>query len=136
MRAVIDTNCILASIPSQSSHHWLYKAFRDLKFEWLISNEVLTEYNELLSSYYSPQTAEVVLSLLSVAQNVIYTEAYFKWNLITKDPDDNKFVDLAIAGNADYIVTNDKHFDVLKELDFPELNVVSLNQFREIILGS
>ncbi|UOE47720.1 putative toxin-antitoxin system toxin component, PIN family [Mucilaginibacter sp. SMC90] len=136
MRAVIDTNCLLASIPRQSPHYWLYEAFRDLKFEWLISNEVLTEYNELLSSFYSSQTAEIVLSLLSVAQNVIYTEAYFKWNLITKDPDDNKFVDLAIAGNADYIVTNDKHFDVLKELDFPELNVVSLSQFREIILGS
>lgn len=135
MRAVIDTNCLLASIPSQSSHYWLYKAFRDSRFEWLISNEVLMEYNELLSSYYSTQTAEIVLNLLSVAQNVIYAEAYFKWNLITNDPDDNKFVDLAIAGNADYIVTNDKHFDILKDLDFPELNVVSLNQFREIILG-
>lgn len=89
----------------------------------------------MLSSYYSTQTAEIVLNLLSVARNVIYAEAYFKWNLITNDPDDNKFVDLAIAGNADYIVTNDKHFDVLKGLDFPELNVVSLNQFREIILG-
>lgn len=136
MRVVIDTNCLLASIPPQSSHYWLYKAFRDLKFEWLISNEVLTEYNELLSSYYSSQTAEIVLNVLSVAQNVIYTEAYFKWNLITNDPDDNKFVDLAITGNADYIVTNDKHFDILKGLDFPELNVVSLNQFREIILGN
>ncbi|AYL96906.1 putative toxin-antitoxin system toxin component, PIN family [Mucilaginibacter celer] len=113
MRVVIDTNCLLASIPSQSPHYWLYKAFRNLNFEWLISNEVLTEYNELLSSYYSTQTAEIVLDLLSVAQNVIYIEAYFKWNLITKDPDDNKFVDLAIVGNADYITTNDKHFDVL-----------------------
>ena len=93
MRVVVDTNCLLASIPPQSSHYWLYKAFRDFKFEWLISNEVLTEYNELLSSYYSSQTAEVVLNLLSVAQNVIYTEAYFKWTLITNDPDDNKFVD-------------------------------------------
>jgi putative PIN family toxin of toxin-antitoxin system len=136
MRAVIDANCLLASIPPQSPHYWLYKAFRDLKFEWLISNEVLTEYNELLSSYYSSQTAEIVLNLLSVAQNVIYTEAYFKWNLIANDPDDNKFVDLAIAANADYIVTNDKHFDVLKGLDFPKLNVISLNEFREIALGA
>lgn len=80
MRAVIDTNCLIVSIPPQSPHYWLYKAFRDYKFEWLISNEVITEYNELLTSYYSNRTAELVLNLLGVASNVIYTEAYFKCN--------------------------------------------------------
>lgn len=50
MRTVIDTNCLIASIPAQSPHYWLYKAFRDHQFEWLISNEVLTEYDELLTS--------------------------------------------------------------------------------------
>lgn len=49
MRAVIDTNCLLASIPPKNSHYWLYEAFRDEYFEWLISNEILTEYEEKLS---------------------------------------------------------------------------------------
>jgi predicted nucleic acid-binding protein len=71
---------------------------------------------------------------LSVAPNVIFTEPYFKWNLIDKDPDDNKFADLTIAANADYLVTNDKHFDILKELDFPQLNVINLSAFKEVIL--
>jgi len=44
MIAVVDTNCLLASIPPQSSHYWLYKAFSDQRFQWLISNEILTEY--------------------------------------------------------------------------------------------
>ena len=38
---------------------------------------------------------------------------YYHFNLITADPDDNKFVDCAIAANAHYIVSNDKHFNVL-----------------------
>jgi len=55
--------------------------------------------------------------------------------LVDLDPDDNKFVDLTIAGNADYLVTNDKHFNPLKSLDFPVLNIVSIDEFKRIILG-
>lgn len=134
MLAVIDTNCLLASIPPQSSHYWLYQAFRDEYFEWLISNEVLTEYEEKLTDYYSERTANIVLNILSVAPNVSYAEPYFKWNLIEKDPDDNKFVDLAVAGNADFLVTNDKHFFPLKKLEFPKLNIVTLDEFKKVIL--
>lgn len=133
MFAVIDTNCLLASIPPQSSHYWLYLAFEQEKFYWLISNEILSEYEEKLIDNYSENTATIVLNVLSVAPNVIYKEPYFKWNLVDKDPDDNKFADLTIAANADYLVTNDKHFNDLKKLEFPKLNIVTLEEFREIL---
>lgn len=135
MRIVIDTNCLLASIPPKSSYYWLYQAFKEEQFEWLISNEILTEYIEKLNDVYSENTAIVVYSILSVAPNVDFTEPFFKWQLVELDPDDNKFVDLTIAGNADYLVTNDKHFNPLKSLDFPKLNIVSLDEFKKIILG-
>lgn len=80
MRAVIDTNCLLASIPSRSSYYWLYIAFREERFDWLISNEILSEYEEKLAEIYSENTANIVLKILSVAPNVIFTEPYFKWN--------------------------------------------------------
>jgi uncharacterized protein len=133
MIAVIDTNCLLVSIPPQSNYYWLYLAFKDSRFEWLISNEVLTEYEELLTLKYSATTANLVLSILSVAPNTIFREPYFKWNLINTDLDDNKFVDLAIAGNADYLVTNDRHFDPLKLIEFPKLNIVSISEFKNIL---
>ena len=50
------------------------------------------------------------------------------------DPDDNKFVDIAISSNSTYLVTNDHHFDVLKQLDFPSVNIVSLKEFQ-IVMG-
>lgn len=87
-----------------------------------------------LTDYYSERTANIVLNILSVAPNVSYAEPYFKWNLIEKDPDDNKFVDLAVAGNADFLVTNDKHFFPLKKLEFPKLNIVTLDEFKKVIL--
>ena len=133
MIAVIDTNCLLASIPPQGNHYWLYLAFKEQRFEWLVSNEILTEYEEKLASKYSEKTATLVLSILSVAPNIIFKESYFKWNLVENDPDDNKFADLTIAGNADYLVTNDKHFNSLKTLDFPKLNIVTIDEFKSII---
>ncbi len=63
----------------------------------------------------------------------IPTVPYYKWNLISTDPDDNKFVDCAINAGVDLIVSNDKHFKILKTIDFPELNVVDINLFKEII---
>ncbi|MET4080649.1 putative PIN family toxin of toxin-antitoxin system [Pedobacter sp. UYP30] len=133
MRVVIDTNCLLASIAPKSSYYWLYLAFKDERFEWLISNEILTKYIEKLTDIYSENTAILVYSILSVAPNVNFTEPFFKWQLVEQDPDDNNFVDLTIAGSADYLVTNDNHFNPLKSIDFPKLNIVSLDEFEKII---
>ncbi len=134
MVVVIDTNCLLASIPPESNYYWLYLLFKQGAFDWLISNEVLAEYEEMLIKKYSQNTANIVLNILNVAPNVIYTEPYFKWNLVELDPDDNKFSDLTIAGNADYLVTNDKHFNPLKSIEFPKLNIVNIDEFKKILM--
>jgi len=47
--------------------------------------------------------------------------------------DDNKFVDCTFAVNSHYLVSNDRHFDALKQLDFPNINVISLEKFIELI---
>ena len=134
MVAVIDTNCLLASIPPKGNHYWLYLAFKARRFQWLISNEIMTEYEERLAGRYSEKIANIVLEALSVAPNVIFDELYFKWKLVENDPDDNKFADLTISGNADYLVTNDRHFNPLKTLEFPQINIVTLDELKKIIL--
>ncbi|MBC8180569.1 PIN domain-containing protein [candidate division KSB1 bacterium] len=45
------------------------------------------------------------------------------------DEDDNKFVDCAISSNADFIVTNDRHFNILKNIEFPKVNVINVDDF-------
>ena len=111
----------------------MYDAFEAEQFEWLISNEILTEYIETLTQRYSEQTALLVYSIISSAVNVTFTEPFFKWQLVEADPDDNKFADLAVAGNVDYLVTNDRHFNPLKTLDFPKLTIVSLDEFKKVM---
>ncbi len=66
--------------------------------------------------------------LLSLS-NVKKQEVFYKWSLIEIDKDDNKFVDCAVAGNADYLVSNDKHFNCLRTIEFPALNLVTIDEF-------
>ena len=128
-QAVIDTNCLLASLNHKSPFHHLYELFVGEAFEWILSNEILTEYEEVLTQQYSAATAQRVTEILLNAPNTSFQEAYYKWQLIEADPDDNKFADVAIAASADYLVSNDRHFEVLKHLEFPRVSVVSLQEF-------
>lgn len=58
-------------------------------------------------------------------------KTHFYFHLIEQDPDDNKFVDCAIIAGADYIVSEDSHFRVLKDIPFPSVPVILLNEFMK-----
>lgn len=67
--------------------------------------------------------------------NALHSESCFHFHLLSNiDKDDDKFVDCAITASADYIVTEDSHFNHLKQIPFPQLNVLSLDEFLEIRL--
>jgi putative PIN family toxin of toxin-antitoxin system len=87
----------------------------------------------VLERKYSIATAQAFITLLNELPNVHYIHPHYQWRLITADPDDNKYCDCAIAGQASYIVTEDKHFDILKNIPFPSLTTISIDQFLEII---
>lgn len=133
MKAIIDTNCLLASISRKGAHYWLYEAFSEEKFIWILSNEILLEYEEQLSIFFSEKTADLVLSILSIAPNTEFIDPFYQWHLIEQDNDDNKFVDCYVASSANALVTQDKHFEILKVINFPEVNVVSLHEFKELL---
>lgn len=132
-RVVIDTNVLLVSISSKSKYHWIFKKLLDAEFDLFVTNELLMEYEEVISSKYNPSTAKDVIRALLLLTNVHLTTIYFNWKLIDSDPDDNKFVDCAININAHLLVTNDKHFEVLKNIDFPKLTIVSVKEFEDIL---
>ncbi|WP_018622010.1 putative toxin-antitoxin system toxin component, PIN family [Spirosoma luteum] len=136
IRAIIDTNCLRASIPPNSPFYQLYLDFRAGKFIWYVSTEILLEYEEIITRTYSSITSQLVLHQLAVAPNVVFAEPAYRWQLIESDPEDNKFADLALSVNADYVVSEDNDFNVFKSLPFPKLNVVSLESFLSILANS
>ena len=133
MKVVLDTNVLLVSISSKSKYHWLFQGLLNQKYAVAVTNEILMEYEEIISTKYSVSMAKNVIRTLLVLPNVFKIDVYYHWNLIKHDPDDDKFVDCAVASNANYIVTNDKHFNVLKDVDFPKIWTVNITQFQKIV---
>jgi len=94
------------------------------------------EYEEILARKANDLTAQNIIKMLVTLSNVEKTEVYYRWDLIESDKDDNKFVDCAITGNVDYLVSNDKHFNVLETIDFPEVPLLKAEEFLEILTKS
>ena len=126
---VLDTNCLLASLSRNQEEYIIWRSLQEGRFNLCVTNEILDEYVEVLQRNISPTIAENVMFLLLNLDNLLFVDTYFKFNLITTDPDDNKFVDCAIAANAEYIVTNDKHFKELEIVDFPKVKHISIDEF-------
>ena len=89
----------------------------------------MNEYEEILSNKTSKEIAHNIVEAIARLSTTIYQEAYYHFGLIKSDVDDNKFVDCAVAADAEYIVTNDKHFDVLKMIPWPKLSVIIIKDF-------
>ena len=100
-----------------------------------VTNEILEEYEEVLARNINPHLAQNVVSAILIRANVCMVNVFYKFALILQDMDDNKFVDCAIAANARYIVTQDRHFDILKEIDFPKINIVDIDTFVSYLNG-
>jgi uncharacterized protein len=133
MRVVIDTNCFLAILPKKSIYRPIFDAYRQGKFELAISTDILNEYAEIFSKKMSFEISENIIELILKQPNTIESDIYYYWNLIIEDMDDNKYSDLAISANAEYILTLDRHFDILKTISFPKVKVINLEGFLALI---
>lgn len=133
-RVVLDTNCLLAILSSKSIYYHLWKGFQDGKYNLCVSNEILEEYQEIIAIKTNSSIAWNVIRSIVESNHVEFIDPWFKTMAIEDDQDDNKFVDCAFASNASFIVSNDSHFDVLNNIDFPRIAVMKLHEFS-IIMG-
>lgn len=135
MRIVLDTNALISTLSRKLNFQVILNSLILQKYDLYITNEILLEYEEKLSKFFDTVHYQRLLELFDILPNVKKIKTYYNFALIIEDPSDNKFVNCAFCCNADYIVTNDKHFDVLKikRTDNPEINVVSIERFSEIL---
>ena len=101
------------------------------QFIMCVSTEIIEEYSEIISKKTTSEIANNVIATILNAQNTELVTPYYRFNLIQSDSDDNKFVDCCITANAQYIVSNDRHFDILKHIEFPHVNVITAKEFSE-----
>ncbi len=131
---VLDTNCLIMAISSRNAYHIIWKSFLSGDFCLCVSNEILEEYAEVIARNISEELARYIIFTIVERKNVREIVPSYKWNLIESDPDDNKFVDCAIAANAKCIVTEDHHFDILNDIPFPKVDILNIDQFLKEVL--
>ena len=134
MRIVLDTNCLLASLSRRSPYFNVWGALQKGEYTLCVSNEILDEYEEIISMKTNSLIASNVIQTIINCPNVDLIDPHFQFYLVKEDVDDNKFVDCAIIANADYIVSEDSHFKILEMISFPKVNVITLNRFMNDIL--
>lgn len=135
MRVVIDTNVIVSAIQQGDSlsRHLLRLVFLG-HLTPLISNPLFLEYEavtqppEIMKNchFLTVEAEQFLDALFSVAQ---WIEVYFAWRPNLADEGDNFLIELAVAGNADCIIS--KNIKDLKrgELLFPHIKIYSPQEF-------
>ena len=117
MRVCIDTNVLIQIFGRARPFGRIADALQQGTLELATSNEILLEYEETITRLSGQARWQMVWMFLEgvsrLHHTVLYVEPHFRFQLIATDPDDNKFVDCAVAAEADFILTNDRHFDML-----------------------
>lgn len=128
-KIVVDTNCLIQIVPHRSRYNVIWQAIRYGRYALCVSTEILNEYEEILLKLSSPTMARAVIEAILNNPTTQFVTPFYQFNLITADVDDNKFVDCAIAAQAKFIASEDNHFNVLKEIPFPRVRVIGLEDF-------
>ncbi|MBO7442408.1 MAG: putative toxin-antitoxin system toxin component, PIN family [Paludibacteraceae bacterium] len=133
-RIVLDTNCLIMAISARTKYNQIWKSFLSGDFVLCLSNEILEEYEEVIARNVNPKIAGIVIYTILTRNNVERLDPHFHFHLIQQDEDDNKFVDCAIVSNAKCIVSEDRHFEILKTIDFPKVDILGIDEFVNTLL--
>ena len=97
MKIVLDSNILLIAVGRKSKYKPIWTAFVKGEYVLILSDEVIYEYEEILQLRAINNASAIVMQALIESPFAIYQQVYYSWNVITKDPDDNKFFDIAVA---------------------------------------
>lgn len=127
MRVVIDTNIIVSGYLG-GALEVIIVAWKSGKFTLVVSDAIADEYRTVLKRpKFKIERAELddfSALLLNKAEFIIPLETV---NAILADPTDNKFLEAAITGYANLIVSGDNHLLELKS--FREIPIITAREF-------
>ena len=130
---VLDTNCLLQSLPSRSPYHKIWSDVIEGKISLCVNTDILEEYEEKLCEYSSAEIAHNVVEAIAALTTTTMQNTYVHFQLLPGDADDNKLVDCAVASGAELIGTNDRDFNPLKSISWPKVEILKIQDFINLI---
>lgn len=109
IKAILDTNVLISGVFWKGPPFEILKAWQEQRFRLAISLPILEEYRRVLDEFAKERQMLVLNSVLKVIElrSEIVKPVPFS-EPVCSDPDDDKFLEAAIAAGADYIVSGDK----------------------------
>ena len=133
IRLVLDTNIIISAFSRKSQYRMVLDRLLAGSYQLCVSNDIMLEYEEKLKEKFNEEVAEIFVATIELLPNAVKVDPHYQFQLIKADPDDNKFVDCAIAANASYLVSNDKHFRILRDIPFPKVQLLSMTELVSLV---
>ena len=125
LRVVLDTNILVSAIVSHGQARALFGKGIDGRFSLVISEPILEELTTVMRRPKFKTTEEEVarttVALLQTAEIIVVASDF---SIIKEDPNDNKILNAAFDGHADFIVTGDRHLLDLKV--FKGIKIITL----------
>ena len=131
MKVVLDTNIFISGIFWKGSSNRVINNWREGKFILVTSLEAVSEIIKILKDFKIKLSDEMIKEWVDlIVRNSIIVEPKEKIDAVEDDPKDNIFIETAVAGNADYIVSQDTHLLKLKE--FRGIKIITPEEFNKI----
>lgn len=134
LRIVPDTNILVSALIRKSGKpREIFNKFLNEEIVFTLSEEVLIEFIDVLNrpkfSAITEEEKTDFIKYLSELGELVYPQQ--KIDFISEDPKDNKILETAVEGKADYIITGDEHLLKLKE--FRKIKIVNADEFLRIL---
>lgn len=129
-RVVVDTNIFVSAFIKGGEPEELIQKWKQGKLVIVMSRDIVEEILEVL---LRPKIG-APFSYVERLGKVIYRKAVIvklhqPLQVIINDPKDNKFLECAVEGKADYIISGDEHLLSLKE--YQGIKIVKAKEFLE-----
>ena len=117
MKIVLDTNVFISGLFWEGNFcSQIISRWRNGDFELVSSKEIIEELVKTLKNFKISMSEEMIQEWINlIIKNAIFVEPSERIEIIKEDLSDNKFLEAAIAGNVDFIVSQDKHLLKLRE---------------------
>ena len=111
----------------------MFDSFLRNKYTLCVSNEILLEYEEKFLQFWGEDVTHNLLGTLLTSENTQLHDIFFNFRLVEGDLDDNKFTDTYLSASADILVTNDSKVLAVSNKPFPNLTVMTIQQFMKYL---
>jgi putative PIN family toxin of toxin-antitoxin system len=128
MKVVIDTNIFVSSFFGGNSRR-IIDLWKKGKITLCLSKDILDEYTDVLQRIGLGDEGEIgeLLSLFAKGFNILFTKKTPKTRVVKDDPDDDKFIECAVALKAEVIITGDRAIKTLGE--YMGIKILTPQQF-------